>query len=72
VLNQFADQFDGIYKVRRDSSDRAKTDPSMYLGSAGYSFALHRVLKFLRYDAQNSEEPLFDIEKAQKMLEASL
>jgi hypothetical protein len=41
----------------------------MYLGSTGYAFTLHKVLKFLRYDALNADEPIFDIAKAQKMLE---
>lgn len=65
--------FEDIYKVRRDSTGKSRSDPSMYLGSGGYAFALHRVLKFLRYDKigshtsetyMGSGEDIFKIEKA--------
>lgn len=39
----------------------------MYLGTGGYAFTLHKVLKFLRYDAEHSDrtvDPIFDMEKA--------
>ena len=51
----------------------------MYLGSGGYAYAMHRVLKFLRYDKVGSQtgetthigsgDDIFKIEKAQEMLE---
>ena len=72
MLNQFSEQFEAFYKVRRNSSDATKTDPSMYLGSCGYAYTLHRVLRFLRHDATHSPEPLFDITRAQKLLDMSL
>ena len=72
MLTAFSDQFEGIYKVRRDSKDVGKTDPSMYLGSSGYAYTMHRVLRFLRYDAEMKHEPLFDIGRAQEMLDKSL
>ena len=73
VLHNWALQFDNFYKVRRDSSQNQKVDPSMYLGSCGYAYALHRILKFLRFDALNSKEPpIFDIAEAQKMLDKAI
>jgi hypothetical protein len=72
VLSQFLDQFDTFYRVRKDSSGKEREDPSMYLGSAGYAYALHRVLKFLRYDALSAAEPLYDLGKVQELFGHSI
>lgn len=72
MLGHFVDKFETFFRVRTDSNGNQKVDPSMYLGSSGYAYALHRVLKFLRFDALHHPEPLFDIGKIQMLYDASI